>query len=145
MTALTSVESTGLALAAVATGAVSMPLKLPAPVAGTAEQAEPNGADAVLPEAIGVLAIGLLAMGADAAAEAAVEPDAVELLEELLHAASEVATTTASAAVARGVRIFTGNSLFMYAFVRRRRTKRSSMVRERMPFGLVAASEISVT
>src|SRR4051794_37722352 len=42
-TAVTSVDSTGLALAAVATGAVAMPSKLPAPEAGTAEQPAPNG------------------------------------------------------------------------------------------------------
>jgi hypothetical protein len=47
-TAATRVDRAGLADAAVATGAADMPLKLPAPVAGTDEQADPNGADAVL-------------------------------------------------------------------------------------------------
>lgn len=37
VTAVTRVDSTGLAEAAVATGAVDMPVKLPAPVLGTAE------------------------------------------------------------------------------------------------------------
>src|SRR5581483_713382 len=41
-TALTSVDSTGLWLAAVATGSVAMPWKLPGPLAGTALHAEPN-------------------------------------------------------------------------------------------------------
>ena len=41
-TAVTSVDSTGLAEAAVATGAVAMPLKLPAPDFGTDEQAGPK-------------------------------------------------------------------------------------------------------
>src|SRR5215469_1783700 len=42
LTAVTRVDSTGLAEAAVATGAVAMPVKLPAPVLGTAEQAGPK-------------------------------------------------------------------------------------------------------
>ena len=41
-TAVTSVDSTGLAEAAVATGAAAMPLKLPAPDFGTDEQAGPE-------------------------------------------------------------------------------------------------------
>src|SRR4051794_19257774 len=43
LTACTSVDRTGLLLAAVATGAVAMPAKLPAPSAGTWEQPAPNG------------------------------------------------------------------------------------------------------
>src|SRR6266566_2979082 len=46
LTAVTKVDSTGLADAAVATGTCAMPVKLPAPLAGTDEQAEPNGAAA---------------------------------------------------------------------------------------------------
>jgi hypothetical protein len=42
LTAVTSVDSTGLADAAVATGAVAMPVKLPAPVLGTDEHAGPK-------------------------------------------------------------------------------------------------------
>ena len=42
VTAVTRVERTGLFEAAVATGALAMPAKLPSPVAGTAEQAAPN-------------------------------------------------------------------------------------------------------
>jgi hypothetical protein len=41
-TAVTSVDSTGLAEAAVATGAVDIPLKLPAPDLGTDAQPEPK-------------------------------------------------------------------------------------------------------
>src|SRR4051794_165322 len=47
VTAWTSVDNAGLLLAAVATGAVLMPSKLPAPSAGTCEQAEPNGWSAI--------------------------------------------------------------------------------------------------
>src|SRR5512139_155808 len=43
-TALTRVESTGLLLAAVATGSAAMPANEPAPSAGTAAQPGPNGA-----------------------------------------------------------------------------------------------------
>ena len=42
VTAATRVLSSGLALAAVATGAVAMPLKEPSPVVGMAEQPGPN-------------------------------------------------------------------------------------------------------
>ncbi len=48
LTAVTSVASSGLALAAVATGAVAMPLNEPAPSFGTAEQPGPNTPDIVL-------------------------------------------------------------------------------------------------
>src|SRR5882757_9825727 len=48
LTAATKVDSTGLADAAVATGTSAMPVKLPAPVLGTAEHAEPNGAALVV-------------------------------------------------------------------------------------------------
>src|SRR6478736_1812068 len=43
LTAVTSVESTGLLLAAVATGSVAMPLNEPLPSFGTAVQAAPKG------------------------------------------------------------------------------------------------------
>src|SRR4051794_34445564 len=43
VSACVSVESTGFAPAAVATGTVAMPAKLPAPSAGTWEQPAPNG------------------------------------------------------------------------------------------------------
>jgi hypothetical protein len=49
-TALTRVDRTGLAEAAVATGAVDMPPKLPAPLLGTDEQAGPKSAIALAPE-----------------------------------------------------------------------------------------------
>ena len=48
-TAVTSVDSTGLADAAVATGAVAMPLKLPAPDFGTDKQPEPKSMAAAAP------------------------------------------------------------------------------------------------
>jgi hypothetical protein len=53
LTAVTRVDSTGLLDAAVATGAVDMPVKLPAPEDGTAEQAGPNGFDAVCADWVG--------------------------------------------------------------------------------------------
>jgi hypothetical protein len=47
---VTSVDSTGLAEAAVATGAVAMPVKLPAPVFGTEAQPGPKSLAAVAAE-----------------------------------------------------------------------------------------------
>src|SRR6476469_7276865 len=47
LTAPTSWLRTGLLLAAVATGSVAMPENDPLPLAGTAEHAEPNGAEAI--------------------------------------------------------------------------------------------------
>src|SRR5579859_899165 len=56
LTAVTRVDSTGLADAAVATGAVAMPVKLPAPVLGTEEHPGPKSdmalADEPAPDAI---------------------------------------------------------------------------------------------
>src|SRR3954451_23690898 len=60
VTACTSVDSAGLALAAVATGAVAMPAKLPAPSEGTAAHPAPNGV---------VAAAGAVVGPADALAE----------------------------------------------------------------------------
>src|ERR1700750_1246128 len=51
LTAVTSVDSAGLAEAAVATGALDMPLKLPAPDFGTDEQGGPKSTAAGVPEA----------------------------------------------------------------------------------------------
>src|SRR3954469_7891722 len=47
VTACTSVDSTGLLPAAVATGAEAIPVKLPAPSVGTSEQPAPNGSSDV--------------------------------------------------------------------------------------------------
>src|SRR6187455_1101749 len=81
VTAVTRVERTGLLDAAVATGAVAMPWKLPAPVAGTAEQAAPN----VVPSIIAALAdgsaadaIGLAAVVGTVVAAGAVVAPALE-------------------------------------------------------------------
>src|ERR1700734_1455103 len=54
LTAVTRVDSTGLFDAAVATGAVDMPVKLPDPEDGTAEQAGPNGFEAVCADWVGM-------------------------------------------------------------------------------------------
>src|SRR5690349_7355612 len=53
-TAVTSVERTGLLLAAVATGSVAMREKEPLPSFGTAEQAAPNGS-LIIPELVALL------------------------------------------------------------------------------------------
>src|SRR4051794_41876950 len=77
VTAWTSVDSAGLLLAAVATGAVLMPSKLPAPSAGTCEQAAPNGSSAIealLDGAEGLGSEGLLEPGGGLAAAAADPP-----------------------------------------------------------------------
>src|SRR3954470_19060272 len=47
LTALTSVDSAGLFDAAVATGSLAMPSRLPSPSAGSDEQAGPSGAAAI--------------------------------------------------------------------------------------------------
>ena len=92
VTAVTRVDSTGLAEAAVATGAVDMPVKLPAPVVGTAEQAGPKST-AAAPDA------GDDAAGEDAGADVAGEEDDDDPLE--LHAAALRASVTARPEVAR--------------------------------------------
>src|ERR1700760_2356903 len=78
LTAVTRVDSTGLADAAVATGAVAMPVKLPAPVLGTDAHPGPKSdmalADEPAPDAIGdddAAAAGDDAMGDDEAGAAA--------------------------------------------------------------------------
>src|SRR3954453_13348166 len=70
VTACTSVDSAGLALAAVATGTVAMPAKLPAPSVGTAAHPAPTGV---------VAAAGAVVGPADALAEV---DDDDELLSE---------------------------------------------------------------
>src|SRR6202034_1593069 len=80
-TAVTSVDSTGLAEAAVATGAAAIPLKLPAPDLGTDEQPAPKSA-----------AAAGLAIGAEVEAIGGAD---VEAPPEL-HAAAPMATLTAS-------------------------------------------------
>src|ERR1017187_3637711 len=83
LTAATSVDSTGLAEAAVATGAVAMPLKLPAPDFGTEEQAGPKSVVVVAePEPAAAGAEEPAAAGADEP-----EPEAVEEEVELQAAA----------------------------------------------------------
>src|ERR1700761_6030506 len=54
LTAVTRVDSTGLAEAAVATGAEDMPVKLPAPDLGTDAQPEPKSVVVAAPEPDGM-------------------------------------------------------------------------------------------
>jgi hypothetical protein len=82
------VDRAGLADAAVATGAVDIPVKLPAPEAGTAEQPGPNGADAV--PALLLAAAGAEVLGVELAAG----PDPLEP-----QAAAPTAMLAAAAAV----------------------------------------------
>ena len=91
LTAVTRVDRTGLADAAVATGAVAMPVKLPAPDLGTEAQPGPKSevVDAAAPDA-GADAIGELdaGIGVLAAADDGAEPAELLELGELLHAAA---------------------------------------------------------
>src|SRR5882757_8118472 len=64
-TAVTSVDSTGLWLAAVATGSVAMTWKLPGPLVGTAPQAEPNWLAASVLVVAGAAAAVWLVPGAE--------------------------------------------------------------------------------
>jgi hypothetical protein len=68
---VTSVDRTGLLLAAVATGAVAMPLKEPAPLAGTAEQPGPKG----VPMALSAVA--------EPVADEVMEPDVLVLADAI--------------------------------------------------------------
>src|SRR5215213_3850654 len=52
LTAVTRVDSSGVLAAAVATGSWARASRLPGPLAGTAGQAAPNGADAVIGAAV---------------------------------------------------------------------------------------------
>ena len=59
LTAVTSVDSSGVLEAAVATGSCARASRLPAPLAGTAEQPVPNGSDAVIGDAVVGGAVGV--------------------------------------------------------------------------------------
>src|SRR4051794_11486404 len=98
VTAWTSVESTGLALAAVATGAVLMPSKLPAPSAGTCEQAAPNGCSMA----------ALLDGAAEPLVDALLDPDAPVESESDEHAVRPRARVTATGRRALRQGVFTG-------------------------------------
>src|ERR1700679_298701 len=102
LTAVTRVDRSGLADAAVATGAVAIPVKLPAPDLGTEAQPGPKSdvVDAAAPDAgedaMGELdaGIGVLAADDDGAA-------GVLELGELLHAAAPTARPAAATDAAR--------------------------------------------
>ena len=108
-TAVTSVDSTGLAEAAVATGAVDMPLKLPAPDLGTDAQPEPKLVAVVEAEPDGMaeaIEDDDEAEGADEAAE-----DEVPELPELQAARPRV--RPAADTVAARIRRFTISPTFL--------------------------------
>src|SRR6201986_1758746 len=103
LTAVTRVDSAGLADAAVATGAVAMPVKLPAPLFGTAEQPGPKSdmvlADAPAPDAMAGEAGDPLADG-DVKGEE--EAGAAAVLDEpKLHAAAPTTMLAATPDTAR--------------------------------------------
>src|SRR6185312_7762838 len=84
-TAVTRVESTGLALAADATGAVAMPVNEPGPSLGTAEHAAPK--------------VWAAALALESLPAAAPPSEAVELLSLLPHAARPSVAPSAIAAI----------------------------------------------
>src|SRR6185437_5544648 len=97
LTAVTRVDRTGLLEAAVATGSWAIPVKEPAPLAGTAEQAEPKSAPSAAEDA--AIDGESLAIGEEAALVVP-DPEAVEpLLEE--HAARPPARASAASATGR--------------------------------------------
>jgi hypothetical protein len=103
LTAVTRVDRTGLADAAVATGAVAIPVKLPAPDVGTEAHPGPKSdvVDAPAAEAgedaIGELDAGIGVLADDDGADAA----GVLELGELLHAAAPTARPAAATDAAR--------------------------------------------
>ena len=114
MTAVTSVESTGLLLAAVATGSVAMPLNEPLPSLGTAVQATPKGwlIASVVELLDAVVGADLLVEGAATAPLAAgvfVEP----------HAASPIGSAAARATktVARRAVLVRAFMMFLLPYV----------------------------
>src|SRR5580693_365282 len=104
LTAVTRVDSSGLADAAVATGAVAIPVKLPAPDMGTEAQPGPKSdvVDAAAPvageDAIGELEAGIGVLAAD---DDGAEAAGVLELGELLHAAAPTARPAAATDAAR--------------------------------------------
>src|SRR5215472_16156186 len=94
LTTATRVDRTGLAEAAVATGAVDMPVKLPAPVLGTAEHAGPKSMAAADGED------DAAGSGEDAGADVAGEDEEDEGADEL-HAAAPRARQAARPVRAR--------------------------------------------
>jgi len=109
LTAVTRVDSSGLADAAVATGAVAMPVKLPAPDVGTEAQPGPKSdvVDAAAPDAAEDDAIGELEAGIGVLAADDDGADAAGALEAVrLAGADEQAAIAALAGFAGAGRRF---------------------------------------
>jgi hypothetical protein len=75
-TAVTRVDSTGLLLAAVATGSAAIPVKLPGPLVGTALHADPKSAAGAAESLVGADSAEVVAGAADGELDPLLVPQA---------------------------------------------------------------------